>query len=49
MLPYAEYAIVDADATSVNVSLQRVALDKLTLRGSVLAVDYPLAAFLAKA
>jgi predicted phosphodiesterase len=49
VLPYAEYAIVDADATSVNVSLQRVALDKLTLRASVLAVDYPLAAFLAKA
>jgi predicted phosphodiesterase len=49
VLPYAEYAIVDADATSVNVSLQRVALDKVALRDSVLAVDYPLAGFLAKA
>lgn len=49
VLPYAEYALVDADATSVNVSLQRVALDKARLRQSVLAVDYPLAAFLAKA
>jgi hypothetical protein len=49
VLPYAEYAIVEADATSVNVSLQRVALDKTSLRNSVLAVDYPLAAFLAKA
>jgi putative phosphoesterase len=49
VLPFAEYAIVDTDATSVNVSLQRVALDKASLRRSVLAVDYPLAAFLARA
>ena len=49
VLPFAEYAVVDADATSVNVSLQRVALDKLHLRESVLAVDHPMAAFLAKA
>lgn len=49
VLPYAEYALVDADATSLNVSLQRVALDKTGLQKSVLAVDYPLAAFLAKA
>jgi putative phosphoesterase len=49
VLPYAEYAMIHADATSVNVSLQRVALDKARLRQSVLAVDYPLAAFLAKA
>lgn len=49
VLPYAEYAIVDAEASSVTVSLQRVALDKVSLRDSVLAVDYPLAAFLAKA
>jgi putative phosphoesterase len=49
VLPYAEFALVDADATSVNVSLQRLSLDKLSLRESVLAVDYPLAAFLATA
>jgi putative phosphoesterase len=49
VLPHAEYAVVDSDATSVNVSLQRVALDKVLLRKSVLAVDYPLGAFLAKA
>lgn len=49
VLPHAEYAIVDADATSVNVSLRRLALDKASLRESVLAVDYPLAAFLAAA
>ena len=49
VLPHAEYAIIDADATSVNVSLQRLTLDKLSLRESVLAVDYPLAGFLAKA
>lgn len=49
VLPYAEYAIVDADAWSVHVSLQRVALDKASLRQSVLAVDYPLAGFLAEA
>jgi len=49
VLPFAEYAVVDFDATSVNVSLQRVALDKVNLRESVLAVDYPMAGFLAKA
>ena len=49
VLPHAEFAIVDADATSVNVSLQRLTLDKVSLRESVLAVDYPLAGFLAKA
>jgi len=49
VLPFAEYAVVDADASSVNVSLQRVALDKLLLRESVLAVDHPMAAFSAKA
>lgn len=49
VLPHAEYAIVEADAKSVNVSLQLVALDKEHLRRSVLDVDYPLRAFLAKA
>jgi putative phosphoesterase len=49
VLPYAEYAIVDAEASSVNVSLRRLALDKAALRKSVLAVDYPLAGFLANA
>jgi putative phosphoesterase len=49
VLPFAEYAVIDADATSVNVSLQRVALDKQSLRESVLAVDYPFTAFLAQA
>jgi len=47
VLPHAEYALVDADATSVTVTLQRVALSKVSLRESVLRVDYPLAAFLA--
>jgi predicted phosphodiesterase len=49
VLPYAEYAVVDADASSVNVSLQRVTLDKDVIRRSVLGVDYPLSAFLAQA
>lgn len=48
VLPFAEYALVDADVTSVTVTFQRVALNKARLRESVLAVDYPLAAFLAK-
>jgi hypothetical protein len=49
VLPHAEYAIVEADAASVSVCLQRVALDKASLQSSVRAVDYPLAAFLSKA
>lgn len=49
VLPHAEYAVVDADASSVNVSLQRVTLDKDVIRRSVLGVDYPLSAFLAQA
>lgn len=49
VLPFAEYAIVEADATSLNVSLRRVELDKALLLESVRAVDYPLGAFLAKA
>lgn len=49
VLPFAEYAIVQADATSLSVRLERVALDIASLRQSVLAVDYPLAGFLAKA
>jgi len=49
VLPHAEYAIVEADAGRVEVGLKRVALDKSRLRASTLAVDHPLAAFLAKA
>lgn len=49
VLPFAEYAIVEADSSSVDVRLQRVGLDKEAVRRAVLAVDYPLAAFLAKA
>jgi hypothetical protein len=49
VLPFAEYAIVDSNARSVNVNLQRVALDRVALCKSVLEVDYPLAAFLSKA
>lgn len=49
VLPYAEYALVEADATSSRVHLERVALDIASLRESVLAVDFPLAGFLAKA
>lgn len=49
VLPFAEYALVEADSSSVDVRLQRVGLDKEAVRGAVLAVDYPLAAFLAKA
>jgi putative phosphoesterase len=49
VLPFAEYALIDADAVSVSVNLQRLALDKTQLRASVLAVDYPLGAFLANA
>lgn len=49
VLPYAEYAVVDADAASVNVSLQRVALDKDVMRRAALGADYPLSAFLAQA
>lgn len=49
VLPFAEYAIVEAEPTSVNVNLRRVDLDKALLLESVRAVDYPLAAFLAKA
>ncbi len=49
VLPFAEYALVEADAGSVNVSLKRVALDKWSLRESVMNVDYPLAPLLAKA
>lgn len=49
VLPYAEYGVVDADASSVSVSLQRVALDKDAIRRCVLGVEYPLSAFLAQA
>lgn len=49
VLPFADYAMLDADARSVVVTLQRVALDPEELRASVLAVDYPLRAFLAGA
>ena len=40
---------IESDAASVNVSLEHVSLDKEALRRSVLAVDYPLATFLAAA
>ncbi|HET9959181.1 MAG TPA: metallophosphoesterase family protein [Polyangiaceae bacterium] len=49
VLPFAEYAVIDSDSHSVEVRLQRVNLDVTLLRGSVLAVDYPLASFLVKA
>lgn len=49
VLPHAEYAVIDSNATSVHVSLERLALDKAALRQSVLAVNYPLANFLANA
>jgi predicted phosphodiesterase len=49
VMPHAEYAVIDSDSSSVNVSLERVTLDKAALLKSVLAVDYPLANFLAKA
>ena len=49
VLPFAEYAIVEGESGSVSVHLERVALDKAALHESVLAVDYPLAGFLAKA
>lgn len=49
VLPFAEYAIVEAEPTSANVNLRRVELDKALLLESVRAVDDPLAAFLANA
>jgi putative phosphoesterase len=49
ILPFAEYALVEADAASVSVRLERVGLDKELTRRSVLAVDYPMARFLAAA
>jgi predicted phosphodiesterase len=49
VMPHAEFAIIESDATSTNVSLERLTLDRAELRRSVLAVDYPLAAFLTKA
>jgi len=49
VLPRAEYAIIESDAASASVSLEHVALNKDALRKSVLAVDYPLAKFLAAA
>jgi predicted phosphodiesterase len=48
VMPEAEFAVIDSDSTSVNVSLERVALDRAALRQSVLAVDYPMAVFLAR-
>lgn len=49
ILPYAEYAIVEGKTGSVSVHLERVTLERTSLQKSVLAVDYPLATFLAKA
>lgn len=48
VLPFAEYALVESSRTGIEVTLKRVALDAQKLRKSVLAVDYPLGAFLAK-
>jgi len=49
VLPFAEYAVVEAGTNGLDVSLKRVALDRTRLRESVTAVAYPLSGFLAKA
>lgn len=49
VLPFAEYAVLHADSSSVGVTLEQVALDSGELKASVLAVNYPLRGFLAGA
>ncbi|MEO7033784.1 MAG: metallophosphoesterase family protein [Polyangiaceae bacterium] len=48
VLPYAEYASVEAGGGSVTVQLHRVPLDKAALRGAALSVDNPICASLAQ-
>jgi len=48
LLPHAEYAVIEAVAGDVAVSLRRVALDKLELREAASAVAHPLRAFLSQ-
>ncbi|HET9934823.1 MAG TPA: metallophosphoesterase family protein, partial [Polyangiaceae bacterium] len=49
VLSHAEYATIDASGNALKVTLARLALDKPSLRKSVLDVDYPFAAFLSQA
>ncbi len=47
LLDHAEYALVDAAADEVNVSLRRVALDRRALRAQAESTDHPLRGYLA--
>jgi len=48
VMPYAEYAIVEARDRSVAIALHRVALDKVQLRAQATSVVHPLGAALAQ-